>query len=265
MGFDNPAGRLHKLLLDAGVPPKASDESKVRVRWAEVLGIEPEDHPTLLARLSKVLALPPQVRVAVEDVPEEEKDDFLAPLPYIETAFVTLNLDQPWKNFGRPITPDVMTGLGFCDWLLRKHKTEPHLPDEERERIHKEVRDLFEDVRANEDDDDLRKFLLRHLKAMDDALQEYKISGAPPVEEAIHAAMGDGVIRRLRGETPPRNSRSDRFWRMISRLAITLNLFTTGVELPETVSSAFASIEEAVVAESDAESGEQTESEGEEG
>lgn len=243
MSLDNPAGRLYALLEEADVPPKGNDSTPVRHRWADVLGIHRNDLPTLLARLSEVMALPSQVRAAIESVPEEDKERFLEPIPKIEQAFAKLNLAQQWKQFAEPITQNVMTGLSFCDWLLSKSSPEPVIGDEQRERIHEEIRDLRDDVRANEEDDDLRRFLLRHLNAMDEALHEYKLSGAPPVEEAIHAAVGDSFFRFLRGETLPRNSRWDRFWLAAHRLSIALHIVTAGIALPQTVSS----MEESVV------------------
>lgn len=262
MSLNNPAGRLHALLSEAGVLNYV-EKDRVRTKWAKVLGVEKEDSPTLLLRLSEIMNLPAQVREAVEAVPDIDHEMYLKHLPNVESAFAKMSLDVIWGSVAKELDKATMYSLEVCDDLLSRHHPEPMLPGDERERIHKEVRDLFEDVRTNEEDEDLREFLLRHLKAMDDALQEYKISGAPPVEEVVQAAMGDGFLHYIRGQPLQENDRWDRFWKIAGRVVITLNLLAAPITLPEAVSSAMSAIEESAVTDVNAESGEQPDSEDE--
>lgn len=226
MSLNNPAGRLLALLEEAGTPPKDSDRTPVRDRWAKVLGVDRNDRTALLARFGEVMALPSEVRAAVEAVPDITPGVYLKNLSKVEQTFGQVNLEAQWCQFARALDSNVMDGLEVCDELLGRRCPETTLPDDERERIHSQVRELFEEVRAEETDPNLREFLLRHLKAMDDALQEYKISGTPPVVQAAEAILGGTASQVLRRPEARRNPRL----RKLFATALTALALTGGVE-----------------------------------
>lgn len=232
---NNPAGRLYALLDAAKVPPRQGDSTAVRHRWADVLEVDRDDLPTLLARLSPVIALPSQVREAISSIPDLDHQRYLRYLPKVEQAFSNLNLGTAWQHFAAPIDTATMHGLELCDERLSALRSEPTLAEDERAELHQQVRNLFDDVAANEGKPDLREFLLRHLSAMDQALSEYRISGTPPVENAVRSATGELVLRKIRGEDLPHSSRSDRFWKIFTRVALVLNLLQAGIALPQTI------------------------------
>lgn len=245
---DNPAGRLYALLSAARVPVKGNDQVKVRDRWAEVLGVSDEDTPVLLARLSEVIALPSHVRAAIEAIPDErlDKSRYLATLPRIEQAFGNLNLHSQWSAFAKPITADVMVGLGFCDEILSRVAPETVVPEDKRRDFHTQIRDLMEDVAANEEDVDLRAFLLHHLIAMDRALTAYRISGTPPLETAVEAAIGAAHIRRATGKSSE-SPRLKRLGAIAASILLVLNIGNQGAELVERVFTALPSGSAAVM------------------
>lgn len=228
---DNPAGRLYTLLKEAKVPPSQGDRQKVRIRWAEVLGLDPNDRPALLAQLSRIFTLPEQIRTGLQSVPDLNPERYLEPLDNVERAFSNLNLENQWNSFASPIDAATMAILGVCDERLSATRPEPVVPEDERKDLHEAVRALFEDVKYNEEDPDLREFLLRHLAAMDRALNEYRISGTPPLEDAVAAAVGDAILRQQRGKEADGKKRSRRFWQVIRRAVLLLSLLDMGTGL----------------------------------
>lgn len=223
MSLNNPAGRLHALLSEAGTPPRENDRETARQKWAKTLAVEVKDSPTLLARLGEVMALPVEVRGAVKSLPEVDHDTYLGPLSNVEKSFGKLNLDALWSQCAREIDGTTMYSLKVCDELLSRQRPERTLPEDEREQLHEEVRNLRKDVQAKEKDKDLREFLLHHLKAMDDALQEYKISGTPPVEEAAKAILGGALIQKQKHRKNP-------FLRRLFATALSALYLTGGLE-----------------------------------
>lgn len=238
MATNNPAGRLHALLTKARVPPRDNDNAKARDRWAEVLEVDAQDLPTLLARLSAVIALLSQVRAAIGSVPDIDQDRFLRYLPQIERAFSRLNLNNGWKSFASPIDKTAMYSLHLCDERLSALKPEISLPEDKLERLHQQVRDMFDDISANVSNPRLRSFLLEHLGAMDQALRKYRISGTPPLERAVEAAVGGYVIRSAQGDKGVTEASATKKLMVIIAVILVLNMGDQAVALMERIGGA---------------------------
>ena len=195
---NNPAGRLHLLLTEG---KKKADNISTKKIWAELLDVDPNDNSLLLRRIGKVIDLPAQIREQIkEDKEIVDHERYLKGISNIENILLQFAFSRPWKFFKEQINDTTLQSLDICDEILSRKRPDKSVKQEELKVIHDDVRQLFNEVFESDLDEELRKFILEHLKQIDLAIQEFKISGTKPLEVAFQAAVGDRVIRNIKGE-----------------------------------------------------------------
>ncbi|KJY32156.1 hypothetical protein [Streptomyces sp. NRRL S-495] len=210
---DNPAGRLRSLLLSLHDLYRARGEMVAWEAMAELLQ-EPASSPQALIRYADVLRLPGEIRDAVAslDFDEEDKEHLLEHLDRVELALVhagrhngltgVLSMFAP---AGEVPNSAAVQSLQTCSRTLHRHVAEHELDEEALERITATVTGLMEDVLAAPGlDSDIKRLLLTHLRSILEAVQNVRVTGQGPVEEATDALVGaiarrPSVITRLRG------------------------------------------------------------------
>jgi hypothetical protein len=79
------------------------------------------------------------------------------------------------------------------DLLDMKEKTKI-LSESELIDIHKRISDLLEDIINMSLDDDVKKYIVRYLRKMLVAIEEYNISGSTPILEALENTLGHAFV-----------------------------------------------------------------------
>ncbi|MBY8888058.1 hypothetical protein K7472_24920 [Streptomyces sp. PTM05] len=201
--LDNPAGRLHALLLE--LHRRHSQSPQGALAWDALAAITVPQYgassPEAVVALAQVLALPMEIRDAVaaftvDDV--DEMEHLLEHLDEVESALALMtnrgqNLQQFFIKFapGCDVPRSAAVGrLSTCSRALRSYRPEPVISAEDLSRIEQAITSLMSDVAEMELEPDARILLLRHLHAMLRAVHQVRITGCAPLEESLDAFVG---------------------------------------------------------------------------
>lgn len=185
--YDNPAGRLHDLLVRLSEQPGTDNLIN---GWSVVLGVAAED---IDLHLGKVAALVRETQEAVNDAGEDAllpivaryRDSWSQPI-FPRSLPFTARLDK--------ILPDQnsLDMLGVVSAHLHAIASEGIIPSEsELEHRREELRTLIDEVGAATDiPDELKHPLITRLRGVEEAIEHLNVGGPGAVQRAMEAAMG---------------------------------------------------------------------------
>ncbi|MFE2580366.1 hypothetical protein [Streptomyces sp. NPDC059378] len=228
--LDNPAGRLHKLLLDLYTAFPNDQQQKSRQAWVAIvelvgneLGLAGE-----AAIISGAVALPAQVRDAVEALPEddERKEHLLAGLSSIEQGMIQVasrgNLFDVFSAFAtNGVVPQsaAVSGLSHCSFELHRAVPEVTVSESDLSRIIDMINELMAEVTEAELPDAVKRAMVNHLIALLQAAHNVRFAGTQPLDDALWSLIGS-VGRTNAGEDLVRVG----LWEKIKKAMATLNL-----------------------------------------
>ncbi|MER6443328.1 hypothetical protein ABT275_44725 [Streptomyces sp. NPDC001185] len=207
---ENPAARLHSLLLDfcrAGkeLGPNQSNWNA----WAQALSYDGAEvavgDAEFFRRLGEAKDLPGKVRQAISltvlDV--EHRDYLLEPLGGVDAGLLASthashNISQVWQHFsdsGDATRSAAIYSLRGCADELRRAQVEAGLTEAEGRDLTALINDLMEAVIASTLEETDKQFLLARLNEMLAAVQQARLRGRYPVEAAADATRG-ALLRR---------------------------------------------------------------------
>lgn len=214
----NPAERLHRIIAAFSREGDGTKLSTVLVKLsAPVLVSEDEEidqkqgaisDAQLLQLYGALVALPGDIRVAVDRLPRdtEDVDHLQAPLQHVQSALTKWGLHGLWKNYKTVITPQIISDLKHTAQALRRNGWPDNIVENEPlANLHRQVAELFDEVWKADLNDDLRRFVLRHLDRIERGVRHYQVEGSPPLEDAVDLFIGDMV--RDAGEADRRGIR----------------------------------------------------------
>jgi hypothetical protein len=238
--LDNPAGRLHRLLVR--FRQNASNTQAWRT-WAATLGISDTDYPEVARGLGMLLALPGEAESELAQVDPADypgdivlrwKDKIVPAL--VPHLFEARQADQMAAGFDD-------ASLGFletCSWTLHRYRPQRLIADSDVERIQKLIDELYSELRTSVSiDRELRVFLLEQCEEMTRALRDMEIRGPAALEEALDRAVG---AAHRRADLAARSSEAPGVWRKFGEVlvvvAAALQIATSAVALPGQVQQA---------------------------
>lgn len=232
--LDNPAGRLHRLLV---LFRQNASKRRAWQVWAATLGIPGNDYPEVARGLGMLLALPGETeselaRLDPADYPEDIvlrwKDKIVPAL--VPPLFHGQQADQMAARIDATSLADLET----CSWTLHKYRPQRPIADSDLERIRKLIDGLETELRESGDiDPELRDFLLQRCREMSRALRDVAIRGPVALEEAFDRAVGAAHRRK---DLAARSSEAPGAWRkfgdVIDVIAKALQVATLAIGLP---------------------------------
>ncbi|VUD69051.1 hypothetical protein TDB9533_04415 [Thalassocella blandensis] len=188
----NPAGRLHKILVQA---KKRPDQDKVRKVWSTVLGIE-EDDVLVTKAVVELYSLSNEIQSLIKMNNQLNHDLYLKSFNKINQSFFPLNLGTDWKAVKGHLTEESLTRLQFCAEELSTFYAEDTLSDEDLKEIIEKTEALFESVYASSLPDALRLSLLEEVERLRGSINIYRIKGAKGLKEALQGTIGAVVANQ---------------------------------------------------------------------
>lgn len=191
MQTDNPAGRLLEILKQG---KEKSPHQPCKKIWGEILETSDENLPLLLSRLAKVMELPNQIIDQITLHFPNQVKSHIHWSTQVNLAFASQNLNGTWQDFIHYIDSHTIDYLSLAvDLLDMKEKTKV-LSKSELEDMHIKVSELLKDVLEMELNESVKKYITRYLRKILIAIEEYHISGATPILEAVECTLGHAVI-----------------------------------------------------------------------
>jgi hypothetical protein len=148
---------------------------------------------------------------------------------------VLVSPSSKFNTFITRIKPDVLTALEECSELLHIHRPQPTLEEDKLARLRELINDLLDALENDAAiDADLRTLLLRQVRAMEMALLNARIMGAPVVEEALAETIGSLYLNWkliARWDTSP--GTWQKVTAVLSAIAAALSLGTAAIQALE--------------------------------
>ncbi|MGA5017564.1 hypothetical protein ACPCAA_08995 [Streptomyces griseoincarnatus] len=231
--MDNPAGRLHSLLLDLHGAFPTDQQQKAKQAWSAVVELVGNEGGLAgeAAIISGVVGLPAQIRASVGALQEEpeRKEQLLAGLDRIEQGMVHLmtrqNLYQVFVDFAtHGVVPQAaaVNNLSYCSYELHRAMPEVTVSDDDLQRIVEMVNDLMAEVSEAAMPDAVKRAMLNHLTALLQAVHNVRFAGTQPLDDALFALTGSVMRAAARGDVTDTDAG---LWAKFKKAVQTMNLF----------------------------------------
>lgn len=239
----DPAARLRTLLVEA---QSIHSGKKLIEGWAELLDVDLGDRSQLLARLADVVALPHQIRVAIQEAAPNDHEQLTEQLPHVEQALSLMNLDgQKWDTFLKHVPDTSLVELQYISRELQRHRSWAHATTERMANLRGKAQDLLADIRDAEGlDGDVRRFVVDHLMKVIDALGRFPVAGPELVIDAVNAGAGELSMNRELREKATDTDFWKRYTLIMGAVLLTMKVGLTSLELSQQVQAAIAGPQE---------------------
>lgn len=227
---DNPAARLLAILEEGQTQePKKS----CREVWRKILEIESGSEALLISRLGRLMELPQQTVLILERDFPNQRTTYEHWSKRIGAAFSNQNLDGEWQTFRNQIDVHTLTYLRLTADLINTKQPSTALDKQTIEELRSKVDHLLQEALVWESDAPVKDFVVRTLQRIVVALDEYRISGALPVMEAIEIAFGHASFDQQYREAISSSSFGQQFIQVLSVVASSITVVLGTPQLPE--------------------------------
>jgi len=224
---DNPAARLLKI-LEAG--KKVTASANCRLTWHELLDVAHEEPALLMYRLGKVMELTDLIIREIRDNYPNQANSHTYWSSKVNTAFMQQNLNGQWKDFIAHIDEHTISFLNMSTDLLDNKSSTQLMNENDIKDIRTKIDALLLEAIDLDLDPEFKRYIVRYLKKIITAIDEYQISGAIPISEAIEGAFGHAFVdENYRSNM----SETDFGSKVVSTLGAVASIVTIAVGLPQ--------------------------------
>ncbi|MBI5206960.1 MAG: hypothetical protein HY934_04125 [Candidatus Firestonebacteria bacterium] len=180
---NNPAERLYKI-VDLCLK---SDGSTVKEQLIRIFSLKQNDKTSLFSCILQINNLIQEVKLAIEENPELNKEIYLSPFPALISAFDIFNFDASWNDTIRKhITSEVKIRLEYIKDGLSKIHFEKNIEATNIKEIIKEIDNLYDQINKSDLHKKLKTIILDMLISMRRAINEYQIGGAKRLRDVLN-------------------------------------------------------------------------------
>jgi hypothetical protein len=191
MLHDNPAERL-RVILERG--RAISGDQPCRSVWEQLLSVKPGESDELYAKLGKVMALPRETMVLLKTNFPRQVAGAEFWRAQVDAGFTNQNLAGQWATFIGQINAYSITQLGLTADLIQQRVATALVPDQDLERVLKEIHELIAAVDQSDLGTSLKNYLARELAELQQALRDYMVSGAVPILKQAESMVGHVLV-----------------------------------------------------------------------
>jgi hypothetical protein len=193
MNYDNPAARLLAILQNG----KRFDRSTMNCRtvWTEILESNGNE-ALLMSRLGKVMELPQAAVTALQELYPTEDATWTHWQGQVISGFASQQLHAAWQTFIDHIDDHTITYLKLSATLLQQRTTTKTLASDELRAIRDNLSDIVDDLVDSDQPEELKKYLVRHLRKILVSIDEYRLTGALPLLDSLESTLGHAALDR---------------------------------------------------------------------
>ena len=227
MQYDNPAARLLSILT-AG--KNIATNEPCRKAWFGLLDTQKNDHALLMSRLGKLMSLPQEIIDQTKQLFPNQRPTWDHWSRQVNAGFASQNLNGHWDSFINHIDDHTLTYLAMSADLLESKSSIGSLDLDSLVDLRTNINELLDIVLASETPNDIKKYVVHHLRKILTAIEEYKITGALPILDAVESTIGHAYL-----DSGYRSflTSSDVGARILETLAATANVVTVAVGIPQ--------------------------------
>lgn len=192
MNYDNPAARL-LAILTAG---KQKDRKlPCRAVWDELLDTG-SNQPLLMSRLGKLMELPALIIESIQLAYPEEGNTWSHWESQVNTAFMVQNMHGSWETFIQHIDDHSFTYLRMTSNLLASKSTTRLIASESLSPVRADLQRIHDELIESDQPDEVKKYLSRNIRRMIVSIDEYRLTGALPLLDAIDTTIGHAALEK---------------------------------------------------------------------
>lgn len=226
MNYDNPAARLLSIIEQG----KTIDANfGCRQAWERILNVS-NNNPMLMSRLGKAMELTELTISALREFFPQQGNTWGHWESQVNSAFMTQNLNSHWSTFISNIDSHSITYLRMASDLLNAKSNTKILIDADIDSVKIQLNDLCDEIIASTLDDEVRKYLSRYIRKIIVAIDEYRITGALPLLEAVETTIGHA---HLHSEYKSFLTDTELGRRLLETLGSMANVVTVAVGIPQ--------------------------------
>lgn len=200
---DNPARRLHSfLVLATSIKPHVDSKNALM----SIFKLTGQDNVVLRRKMIRLEETFNVVIEMVENVLPKGAVSCWHIQKQLNTAFLNLSLQGSWGKFIDPIDQHVIDGLLSISTIMDFHPNDYHLhsenlSNEQLQSLKDQANKLLEDVVSSDFPEDLKIFIVSHVRKILEAIDDYRISGAMPIIENIEGVFGHVGLRAYQDDS----------------------------------------------------------------
>jgi len=191
MNNDNPAARL-LAVLEKG--KQISPGQPCRQSWQNLLKVSNGENALLMSRIGKVMELPEQIILALKDGFPNQGDTWTHWANQVNTAFMVQNINANWDSFINHVDVHTITYLRMAADLLQTKANTKLIADNEIQGVREKINAIYEEILNSELPDEIKKYLIRYLRKIQTGIDEYYLTGAIPLLEAMETMVGHTMV-----------------------------------------------------------------------
>ena len=224
MEIKTSAGRLLNIIEES---KKIHATTKCIDAWAKILNTNTNDMPLLFKRLGSVMSLPSQIqKVVLNTEGIRDTKPYLTWLNPINNAFMHQNLSANWDTFSKHIDGHTINYLAMTTDMLNLQSPEATIKDAELQKLKTDFLDIEKEINALDLDIDLKTFMMKRIKDIINAIDEYKFNGIEPLMDALNITVGQIILNNELAIKSNDNSISKKFWNLIVNASVIVTLAT---------------------------------------
>lgn len=226
MNRDNPAARLLAILEKGQNIPRTES---CRIAWQKLLCVE-NNQALLMSRIGKVMELPEQAIQALRADSPEQSESWEHWANQVNTAFMVQNLNGPWESFINYIDVHSIRYLRLSARILEVASNTKLIAAEELSTVREKLNLIHEEILNAEIPEEVKQYLVRYLRKILTGIDEYSLTGALPLLEAVDTIVGHALL-----DTSYKGFLRDTELgkKLLDTLSAMANLVTVAVGLPQ--------------------------------
>ncbi|ELK2038029.1 hypothetical protein RUX70_004110 [Vibrio vulnificus] len=195
MTNDNPAARLLAILNEG---KKINSQTAAKSTWKEILKVpnpnSPQSEAVLMAKLGQFMVLPYETKQLVEQYYPAQSNDINHAVTQIQHALTHQNLSDKWQTFIGKIDSHTMSTLSMTSALLDHSLNTKLIEDDKLDELKEKISSLLNEVMDTDLPAEFKKFITHYLRKIRNAIEDYFVSGAIPILDALEATLGHAVL-----------------------------------------------------------------------
>ena len=191
MTTDNPAGRLYAILEKGNEIPK---HLNTRETWYKILDVDNGRDALLMSRIGKVMELSEQIITDMQTYFPRQVNSHQHWSSAVNQAFSEMNLNESWKSFISHIDDHTMTYLSMAVDMLDTKENIKNLSLDDLKKVRNKIDKILQDIIKLDIDESFKKDIVKYLRKILTAIDEYSITGIVPIMESIESTLGHAFI-----------------------------------------------------------------------
>lgn len=166
----------------------------MRAAIAQVFTIDDEKSPDIFKAYVSVINLSLEVEERLNAIPDLNVALYQRSIASIARHLATSNIEGDLNSFRNGIKSEDLHGLEFISDQLNKIESEEEIPEDDLQKLERQLDRLIDQIRKTEVSSDFSHFLVSHLFIIRTSVQNYRFFGASGIKASMARVLGEIML-----------------------------------------------------------------------